>query len=477
MFTNVELHKLYTVTIPDGITDVGINLLSSQFYTYIKQGTSDFKFEELYAKFAKWSFANPQEFLPDDWVWQYAVGGRGQYIGNMARRMSKLAWNEFNIVLAKEQLAVLGQLARDNSNTAETVYIDFTDKLDWNAGEFGDAGSCYWGGHNRAREILMDHAALGLRLWRSPEVYGKPRGYREDYPGIGRAWVIPPASHEIGNYTLIYNGYGGTTKPNGDHTNLSTLWFARILAAFLGTDYKKVKLLNNGNWDGEVYVNNGNAYAVGDWLTLADLTSVDLEWDASNNYDGNDDDDNAYTCEGCGWSSDDEDNFYYSQGDQGPYCEECYDERWTHCASCGSEISVREVYDAEDDAYCYDCYNELFFECYKCGNVESKEDAYLVDDENPYCERCIEHNDIQHCYECGGYYTEGMYAVIYHCAGDYTLEAFCEGCFDSKMEECQGENCKNYFDPDYADDTEIYCEHCRVKVDTELQLPLELEIA
>ncbi|MEL6526838.1 MAG: hypothetical protein AAFQ07_14135, partial [Chloroflexota bacterium] len=127
-----EFGKRYTVNMPQGmISSAGIKAIAD--FINAQRLTHD-----------AWKARNPDEKraflapLPDDWDYRWVVTGRGEYVGTFPKRVSNYYWQTFNIRTPQAFVQDIGQIARRHSEDNATYTIDFTDKLDWDAGDYGD---------------------------------------------------------------------------------------------------------------------------------------------------------------------------------------------------------------------------------------------------------------------------------------------------------------------------------------------------
>lgn len=224
--------------------------------------------------------------LPYPWLWVWIVE-RGEYSGTFPKRYGRWLHKTHQIKASVKVLEQLGNLARQHMAEAATHVIDFTYQIDWDAGDFGDGGSCYWGGREGAREMIYQNNGFAIRF------YG-------DRYGKGRAWVAEIAA----DVYVVWNGYG----LGGN----STLTAAMVLAYHLQVQYTQITLTNNGTSYDVLYINGGIGYAVGRWADIQDIDSHDLQWDVIH----------TYHCAECGEPLD-EDDVYYGDDDQ-PYCSWCH---------------------------------------------------------------------------------------------------------------------------------------------------------
>lgn len=375
------LNKRHTLTMPQGsISQIGIQLIS-EYISSQRMATDDiWKAQNSENVHAQNSYLNP---LPDDWNWTWVITGKGEYVGTFPKRVSKYYFNKYGLKCPNEFLQQLGNIARQHSNEQVDYHFDFTDTFDWNAGDFGDNGSCFWGGHSQAREILQENGARAIRF------------YDESGKGYARAWI---AVIENDSY-ILFNGYGFKSSP--------TLTCARVLATFLGLSYKKISLDNNGNTGGVLYINNGG-YIIGTADSIAKKSYYDLHYG-----------DDYHTCENCGDTLN-EDDAYYTPNDEmlcqdcfyevcqdcyvcgethwrddctwvestnEDVCERCLDRHYGYCDACHEYYPSRDIVQVGDNGYCEDCLLENCTMCDKC-NEWVHNDSIIVIDDTVYCEDC-----------------------------------------------------------------------------------------
>lgn len=271
-------------------------------------------------------------------------------------------------------------------------WIDITDKFDWQSGQFGDEGSCYWGSRAAARPGLQKYGAYAIRFF-TPD-------WQE---GMGRAWIAPTGDGGC----VVFNVYGDVKLEEdgwGMRGNLENV--AAVLSLLTGSTGKRVKLTNYGTETGTVWINNASGFRLGG--TSRD-NSVDLEVDTEDEEEG-------YTCCNCGAHIEEYEAFFTDNVvDDGPYCEYCYMEMFFRCDACERDFDrddERElVYRdrwmryATHHTVCPDCFELHGGEyCYECGEVISTQvDNYTHDNDGSiYCERCAEVY-LRQCAGCGEY--------------------------------------------------------------------------
>ena len=69
-------------------------------------------------------------------------------------------------------------------------------------------------------------------------------------------------------------------------------------------------------------------------------------------------------------------------------CEDCLDERTTHCDCCGERIWCEDDYGDDSICLCETCRDDNYTRCDACSALLRNEDAYYDDDDTPFCEHC-----------------------------------------------------------------------------------------
>lgn len=341
----MEFGKLFTYVSPAGtISDAGIveitRLIQSQDLTT-----------------AEWRSVNPDcawrvlPALPSDWAYVWIIA-KGEFAGTFPKRVRSFFYKNYKIKCLDGFIAKLGEIARAHSAENVTYHYEFVDSFDWQSGEFGDAGSCYWGSNSEAREMLSENGAWAIRF------------YDETGKGYARAWVYQADD----SLYIVWNGYG---KPFAN----PTITIARVVAAHFNLSYKRIRLENNGTDTGTLYINSGAGYAIADVETLDGVGDFDLEWD----------DPNGCQCHNCG-DRINEDDAYYGADDM-QYCEHCYYQYFGSCDRCGETYDRDNLTYADGGDYCEYCLDQHFTYCEKCGEYVRNQNAVEVDG-SWYCQNC-----------------------------------------------------------------------------------------
>lgn len=296
--------------------------------------------------------------LPNDWSWQWRVGGKGEYVGALPKRIGKYYHQEHNRKLTAQQLSEIGNIASSHSPKADTYFGTFQEAFDWERGEFGDPDSCYWTCHKSAKAMILGAGGLTMKLYKSDN--------RSNDNGLARCWIIPRMIQQQQCY-IVANGYG-----------IETLPLARILARYLGDAYyHKIWLMNKGDTEGDLWINgSGSGYLVGPQKAVLFVTEIDLEIGA------------VLVCIYCECDVSDDKLCHDPDGDI--CCAECYRERVDHCSNCDELMYTSRAFsDPGDDILCEACYDKLVTHCEGCNN-----DIFVIDAKNHletiYCEECFD---------------------------------------------------------------------------------------
>lgn len=160
---------------------------------------------------------------------------------SMTKRVRAWLYKNFNVQLNEDAGQRIGEICGDAKGF--TCEVDVTNDFDWNEGDFGDMGSCFFGGreYQSARcETLPRLYASALRFYRKGS-------------GIGRCWIVPvPARLTQGKPAyLLLNYYGVNVTPtrvcavmeNILHNQFQGTWTAKPVDA---TFYVDTRMYVNG---------------------------------------------------------------------------------------------------------------------------------------------------------------------------------------------------------------------------------------
>lgn len=307
----------------------------------------------------EWKELNPETSayvlpaLPSDWTWSW-MQLRGEYRGTFPKRVAQYYKKAHNIKCPEKFLESVGNLARRHAATDESdITFEFVDVIDWDAGGYGDGGSCWWDDHAGAQDMHQHNGGFAVRLY---DAHGD---------GFGRAWLVGIDD----DMWLVFNGYGFVSD--------STLVIARIVAAHMGKSYKSISLENNGDSRGVYWIDGGKAYLLGTPEQIEPITHYDLEWE--NMYRS------MYRCYECGTQLDEYE--VYSGVDDHDYCERCHSRLFSSCYHCGEDRYADDIRRVGDDYICDYCIDNDFTECEKCEKIVPNSQIREVDDQ-ALCVEC-----------------------------------------------------------------------------------------
>lgn len=421
---NLTIGKLYSIEIPRAITPAGR--------------------EALIAFLAE----NQLPALPEDWNWEWLVT-KGEYAGTFPKRLSSYFYKRHQLRIDPTLLSVIGNLVREHTEDRGRYYLDFDDQLNWCAGQFGDSGSCFWGGRREARRIMRDNGGLAVRFYKTRNDQDLAEAKYDDVVGVGRAWAAPDFPKE--DCLTLFNSYG---YPHG------LLAISRILATWLGLSYYRVNLCNWGDTSGVLYINSGG-YTVAplEVGTFKDA-NLDLRWNRTG-IANCDDIEGDYQCDNCGDFYEEEDGEEW--GDDW-YCWDCLNSFTFRCERCDGRFNDHEAYNVhyrsswsgrvDIENWCPECWEDDAFICARCGESWYADLSTTAPDGDEYCPECAERvlATCQRCGEC--VYQEDVYEAP---DGDQ----YCIECAEQVLAICQrcGE-CVRQEDAFEGPDGEPYCEGC-----------------
>lgn len=346
----IELNKRTELSLPEGtISQSGIHeimrLITSQ-----------------QIGIGQWQALNPDTELhylpplPANWQWQWLITARGDYVGTMPKRVRKYYRKAHGLKSPDTFIEEVGNVARRHSDTHLSYTFEFVSEFDWDAGDFGDRGSCYWGDHAQARDMLRDNGALAIRF------------YSDTGRGKARAWIveIPFAPSP---YYILFNGHGFPGDP--------TLVIARVFAHFVGMNYYKIRVTNNGAPNGMLWIDGGKGYVICDQSHLEQGKMASYDFDFVE----------PYRCESCG-DAITHDNMYYGS-DSNCYCEQCFYEVFETCSYCGETHYHEDITFVDYDYYCEACLDSQCVQCNKCKEHVHKSDANSIE-ASSYCDNCYD---------------------------------------------------------------------------------------
>lgn len=388
--------------------------------------------------------------LPEDWVWDWKVA-HGLYAGTLPKRLQSFIFKKYQMKLEDRVVTNIGNLANQHTLEGRDFVFDFDNTLDWHAGDYGDAGSCFWGGKNYILPTFRHFGGFAMRIYLKQERTG-------EYKGVGRALLYPylktghgyqPKKWGEPDALLVFNGYGkeaanyGQSKSGQHYGQMQMLDYARLLAMFLGVSYQRARLAINDSTSDPLYVNNeGSVVVVGpvDEIKPWKATGAPgrknyyvfaVKWpsDEMRRF--------MRPCCNCGriLSGDDPPTAGMLKLMVGPdakeYCEECLNKVFVPCmGGCGARVSTKanrnlihaEVLGAVPGItggrgyiqLCNDCIPKQTFICAVCGDrhhVSDKRDYHIANGSGAptrsyACVDCARNRlHLSNCPDCGRSYS------------------------------------------------------------------------
>lgn len=219
-------------------------------------------------------------FKEIEWKWM-AVRG------NLTKRISKWYYEKYKAKLLQETSTAIGNIVRAQIIKNQEYHYDFTKKFDWMAGEFGDNGSCFMSTTRSdiTQSMMKDNRFHAVRFYNEKpntdppkaNTWGKKREmfYKDDelyYEGLSRAWLVKDqVTVDINKkdvtslFYIIFNGYGMSTKN-----------IASILSTSFGCSYHPVKVTNNKQLHGGLYLNDDTSYIIGEESAIKNIERYDF---------------------------------------------------------------------------------------------------------------------------------------------------------------------------------------------------------
>lgn len=312
---------------------------------------------------------------------------KGEITGTFPKRVARLAAKDGRKI-PSAVLQRIGDIARTHTIAAKEVLLDFDLHLDWNDGDFGDEGSCYWGERAGARNMIIDHKGGAIRLW-DRDLYGK-----------GRCWFAP---HD-GGYVL-WNSYGPSWW--------TLVSYARVLAMAMGMSYQKASFTNNGEQDGTLWINGGACQYVNTQEKLECTGAIAFHWEDIRL--------RMQECAACGEPVDEDDSPMY---DDDYYCRDCYDDRFTDCGHCSRTVPNGNTTTVDGDEWCQRCADRSALLCQDCEEYTRE-----------WTNICTPDGDRSVCGDCIGNYTTCSCGEMNFTASHRQDGATCEHCEDQELTE------------------------------------------
>lgn len=209
----------------------------------------------------------------------------GEYKGAFLKRVQKFLWTNYDIQFDDKKNTLSNIFTSIQQGVIkQDMWGQLVPKMYWTPGDFGDGGSCFWGGHSINRYFLSNwekFRALNL-FYRSREVReGDEKQCAESHKnvihdgnllsGCGRALCAIDFPHE--DCFTVWNAYG---LPLETCVAAFIEGLRTVNPDFVDTleTYKDVlwrNFANNGSW---FYTNNNKAWVVGPPAQIAKVRAA-----------------------------------------------------------------------------------------------------------------------------------------------------------------------------------------------------------
>ena len=96
----------------------------------------------------------------DEWV----VPRGEEFIGTLPKRIGNWAWKRYGYKCSPAMLSEIGNIAKRHTVDNATHYISLNKEIDWERGDFGDEGSCFWSERREVLDVFYTYNVIGLRF-------------------------------------------------------------------------------------------------------------------------------------------------------------------------------------------------------------------------------------------------------------------------------------------------------------------------
>lgn len=347
-----------------------------------------------------------------EWAWDYRVGGKGEFVGVIAKRAAKWCFQKHNIKLPAEAVSQIGNIGNQHCDKAQSYFFDWTKKFDWKKGDFGDEGSCFLRSQDGDDEAPQKPDAV--KCLEENGVWAM-RFYTDDTfeRGVGRMWVV-----DMDRWALCINGYwyaDGDSQRN--HGTEHTLKLARILSQWLEHQYyHQCRVIAQTR---AVWINSGGTegagFAVGPQEITKDIFDVRLDWE----------DPFADECCECEKKLRRREIMKTAEGDI--ICNECLQAKYDVCCHCGGNYAKGTCKSWETENYCTHCYPQIIRKCNQCQKDNHRHHMVVIDSVE-MCDACMA-TTCKQCDCCGNWHLTDKLK-------DFGTGKACKNCYTKRTIEC-----------------------------------------
>lgn len=337
--------------------------------------------------------------------------------GKFMIRLNKAFHKVHGVKLPEKFIGVMGSNLNNHIEKPSSYTFDFTNVFDWEDGEFGHDGSCWFpgGGYSDSLPTFQNGGGWAIRFY-GHGVENSDSKENKYNRGIARTWIYP-------NYDSLtcFNTYGNEIKDV----------FAVLKHVMKQYTQDEVKLttriyIGNNRSSSIPYVNGGSGFTVSDCK----------EWNQS-------------------------DSAYFNME-----VVECEDDDDNHCTCehCSRRVHIDDSTYVNDTVLCDSCFDDECDTCYHCGDADFTDNMTEMDDtHHVYCQHCLDrHVDYITCDSCSEYFENDDYVIT-----EDTGCTYCSDCAEDRVIRC--EECSEPVENHEAVDGENYCESCAIDKRKELE--------
>lgn len=292
--------------------------------------------------------------------------------GRLLKRYAYFHKNKTGQAIPDNVMGIVGDCLQSIITSENTVkyFVDFTNKFDWDDGDYGKSGSCWWGLYSDSLPTFEENGGWCARF------------YDENGNGIGRTWIYPN-----NNVMLGFNSYGV------ERAKVSKVIKKIFLSHGHELHYSTCNI-ENSHSSNIPYINGGTGFVL-----YTEETQPYSEYDLNMRVvEG----EPFEQCENCRCRINMDSGYYNVVGDY-IYCDNCTRQLFSYCDKCGEFCDKDEVHKVADSSYRYDYACEYcaarigLYGCSDCGNY-TQYPTMAEDTGNCFCSHC---DTTFHCEHCG----------------------------------------------------------------------------
>lgn len=388
-----------------------------------------------------------------DWNWKDEKGVK------LNKRISKLIYSSLGIRMPKELIDTIGNIAGKATSTGDLLLFRFWPRFDWEAGDFGDPGSCHFKSRDDLPPWLEENGYMALQFFVSPEaeeirkyargtMFMLPDDEEREYlfnRGIARSIAFHDENRDA---LILINGYG----------MYELVRQVTFISHWLGLPSKRIGVHNCGSTCGSPYINNGTGHIIASESVISRIERYDYNIPF------------GVRCDNCDTHVD-EDDIRHANDQR--LCENCFDEYYRYCERCDEVTHVEEgtYCDSINQWYCEDCARLYLSICGHCDEYYLTDDlTYHSGSDVQLCEYCQSKAEISVCESCEeSFVNSNDFARTVD-----TGELFCPSCAEDELVCC--DECNEPYRSEknlIKLNNNIYCEEC---YDAYYDNQLELEL-